>query len=51
MEQYRVTATIKGFVVAIVFVRAESAAEAIESAKMGIAQRYDKIRAELVSKL
>ena len=48
MEQYQVTATIKGYVAAIVFVRANSAAEAIESAEMGMVERHDKLRAELV---
>ena len=49
MPQYQVTATYKGYVAAIVFVRAESVKAAIESAEIGMVARHDKIRAELVS--
>lgn len=48
MSQYQVTATIKGYIAAIVFVDAASAADAIDSAKMDISSRFDKIRAEVV---
>lgn len=48
MSQYQVTATIKGYRAALVFVDADSAADAIDSANMSIFARFDKIRAEVV---
>ena len=48
MTQYQVTATYKGYIAAIVFIEAESASEAIDSAKMSISSRFNKIRAQVV---
>jgi hypothetical protein len=49
MTQYKVTATFKGYIAAIIFNRADSAADAVRQAKLHIVARFDKIRAEPVS--
>lgn len=46
-QQYKVTATINGYVAARVFVDADSDAAAIDLAKMSIVSRFNKIRAEI----
>lgn len=48
MNQYRVTFTRSGYIVAVIYNRSESEKDAIANAKFYVAGRYTKARAELV---
>ena len=48
MNQYKVTFTHRGYIVAVIYNKSESEKDAIESAKFYVAERYTKARAELV---
>ena len=47
--QWKITFTHRGFIVAVLFNNAQSRESAIDSAKLHVAGKWDKVRAETVT--